>query len=88
MKNPRVCLVLLAACMLVACDQNCPTTGSPNTTDIYSYIDSNGEGHAGSFKTDDGGNGVIPDVPGDIDCSKVTFRQDTSAALPEVPPQA
>jgi hypothetical protein len=79
MKKSCVCLVLPAACMLVACDQNCPTTGSPNTTYVYSYFDSNGESHLESFKTDGGGNGVIPDVPENIDCSKITFRKDTIA---------
>lgn len=54
MKNFCACLALVAACMLAACDQNCPTTGSPNTTYIYSYFDSEGVAHAGSFKTDAG----------------------------------
>jgi hypothetical protein len=35
MKRPRAYLLLLAACVMLACDQSCPTTGSPNTTYPY-----------------------------------------------------
>jgi hypothetical protein len=81
MKGLRVHLLILMVCTAAACDQNCPTTGSPNTTYVYSYIDSSGTGYAGSFTTDDGGNAVIPDVPGDVDCSKITFKADKVAVV-------
>lgn len=80
MKEVRVYLLILMVCMAAACDQSCPTSGSPNTTYVYSYIDSSGTGHAGSFTTDSGGNAVISDVPSDVDCSKITFKKDVDQA--------
>lgn len=84
MKKSRICLLILAICMLAACGQNCPVTGSPNTTYIYSYNDG-GTVHFGSFTTNSGGTAEIADVPSDIDCSKITFRRDIDQ--PEGPPQ-
>jgi hypothetical protein len=66
-------LLILAACLTTACDQDCPTTGSPNTTYNYSYKDSEGRFHFGSITTDAGGNATIADVPSDIDCSAITM---------------
>lgn len=74
-KLPAASLILMA-CLITACDQDCPMTGSPNTTYIYSFTDSGGTINAGSFTTDAGGNATISDVPDDIDCKKIAFRED------------
>ncbi|HEX8719605.1 MAG TPA: hypothetical protein VF736_03095 [Pyrinomonadaceae bacterium] len=81
MKELRVCLLAFTVCLAAACDQDCPQTGSPNTTYVYSYFDSSGTAHIGSFTTDDGGNATITDVPDDIDCSKITSREDKDVAV-------
>ncbi len=87
MKKLGICALLLTTCVLAACDQNCPMTGSPNTTYVYSYTDSGGTSHFGSFTTNANGNAEIADVPSGVDCSKITFRED-AAFIPEAPPQA
>jgi len=84
-KRSRAVAFLLTACTLIACGQNCPAHGSPNTTYVYSYTDAEGVTRFGSFRTNENGNAEISNVPSDVDCSKVTYRED--AALPEAPPQ-
>lgn len=71
-----------AMCLVVACDQSCPMSGSPNTTYFYSYND-NGTIHSGHFTTNENGTAEITDVSSNVDCSKITFREGSKIALEE-----
>jgi hypothetical protein len=75
MKKQLAPLLIFAACLMTACDQDCPQTGSPNTTYQYTYVE-NGVGYSGSFTTDRNGNATVP-VPDTIKCSSLTIREDT-----------
>ncbi len=81
MKKYLAPLLIFTACLLTACDQNCPMIGSPNTTYHYTYVD-NGTAYSGSFTTNANGNAEIS-VPDNINCSGVTFSSDD---LPEQGP--
>lgn len=87
MRKKQLLSLILTSCLLVACSQNCPMTGSPNTTYTYGYFDSDGSGHFGSFTTNENGNATISDVPDNIDCSKIVWSVDRGGQIdPESPP--
>ncbi|MDT4952541.1 MAG: hypothetical protein QOJ02_679 [Acidobacteriota bacterium] len=87
MKKYLAPLLIFTACLLTACDQDCPMTGSPNTTYLYTYVD-NGVAHSGGFTTNANGNAEIS-VPDNIDCKGITFSEDKAPVIsPEQGPVA
>jgi hypothetical protein len=85
MKKLLTFALIFATCLLVACDQDCPMTGSPDTTYSYAYNTPDGIIHFGDVTTNENGNGIIGDVPSDVDCGKVQLRQEIPT-LDTVPP--
>jgi hypothetical protein len=72
-------LLIFVACLLTACDQDCPMSGSPNTSYSYTYVE-DGITYSGTFKTDANGNAEIS-VPDNISCKNVTFSEDVIAPV-------
>ena len=73
MKKPFFWAVVCALCLLAACE--CPITGKPNTVYFYTYLDGDGVFHQGTVTTNENGNGIVGDVPSDVDCNKVVFSE-------------
>jgi len=71
MKKTLRVMLLAGVCLLVSCEQDCGIAGTPGTTYTYSYADSAGVFHVGSVTVNENGNGVIGDVPSDVDCDDI-----------------
>jgi hypothetical protein len=87
MKKIYTGLLTLAICLMVACECYL-TKQNPNTTYDFSYKDSSGNVVTGSVTTNEYGQAVVENVPDNVDCSSITFKEEEQKVSPEVPPES
>lgn len=74
MRKTFLWVAVFALCLLITgCE--CLISGKAHATYFYTYLDGDGVFHQGTVTTNENGNGVIEEVPSDVDCNKVVFSE-------------